>query len=163
MNPSIHLSRRVVRRQKRVGATLVEVALVVPIFFAFVFGIVEFGRLQMVSNLLNSACRKAARHGALEGISTEAARERVLQLMRPVMDVSDLTIIVKNANAYQEGGPFPKTVAEFRALPNVDLLEASPRDLFLVHASVDYSDISFAPFSILYGAVLTTQTFMRHE
>ncbi len=163
MTPSIRSSRRVVRRKKRCGTTIVEVAFTLPIFLIFIFGVVEFGRLQMVSNLLSSACRTAARQGALEGISTEAVRERVEQVMRAVIDVSNLTIIVKSADAHDQGGPSPTTATQYSAMPNVELLEASPSELFLVRASVEYSDISFVPFSILYGAVLTGHTYMRHE
>ena len=49
------------RRKNRTGATAVEFAFIVLPFFMLVFGIVEFGRLMMVKDLMTEASREAAR------------------------------------------------------------------------------------------------------
>ena len=41
-------------RRHRRGATFVEFALVGPVFFLFVFGMIEFGRMVMVQQILVS-------------------------------------------------------------------------------------------------------------
>jgi Flp pilus assembly protein TadG len=46
---------------KRRGAVLVEAALVLPVFFAIFFGLLEYGRLVMVRQLLDNAAREGAR------------------------------------------------------------------------------------------------------
>jgi Flp pilus assembly protein TadG len=46
---------------KRRGAVLVEAALVLPICFALLLALVEFGRLTMVRQLLDNAAREGAR------------------------------------------------------------------------------------------------------
>jgi Flp pilus assembly protein TadG len=58
-----------VRRLKRLGrstraAAIVEFALVVPIFFTIVWGIINFGRGYQRLNTLSLSLREGARHGA---------------------------------------------------------------------------------------------------
>ncbi len=55
---------------RRSGATIVEFAIIVPVFLLLVFGIIEFGRGIMVTHLLTNAARVGARLGALEGTTT---------------------------------------------------------------------------------------------
>jgi hypothetical protein len=57
--------RRSCRKHRR-GATLVEFAIVAPIFFVTVFAIVEFGRAIMVEQILTDAAREGARRAILE-------------------------------------------------------------------------------------------------
>ncbi len=47
------------------GQTLVETAIVLAIFLALGFGVVEFGRAWFYSNHLNNSVRAAARYGAV--------------------------------------------------------------------------------------------------
>ena len=49
------------RRQDRRGAAVVEMALVLPIFFMVVLGIIEFGRAFMIGQLVTNAAREAVR------------------------------------------------------------------------------------------------------
>jgi Flp pilus assembly protein TadG len=43
------------------GQALVEMAIMLPILFLFVFGITEFGRAMYIKNMLNNAAKSAAR------------------------------------------------------------------------------------------------------
>ena len=54
--------RRISRRcrSNRQGAAAVEFALVVPVFFLMVFGMIEFGARIMVQQLLTNAAREGA-------------------------------------------------------------------------------------------------------
>jgi Flp pilus assembly protein TadG len=52
---------------KRNGQSLVEFALVLPIFLLIVLGIVEFGRLWETVNVLTSAAREGVRVAAVTG------------------------------------------------------------------------------------------------
>ena len=52
------------RRRRRRGATLVESAFTLNIFFLLMFGTFEFGRLMMIRHLLDNAARGAARQAA---------------------------------------------------------------------------------------------------
>ena len=48
---------------KRRGTTLVEMAVVLPVFFLFIFALMEFSHAYMVVSMLNAACKRAARYG----------------------------------------------------------------------------------------------------
>jgi Flp pilus assembly pilin Flp len=58
--------RRPCRKDRR-GAALVEFALIAPLLFLFVFGIIEFGRAVMVQQIITNASREGARLGVLDG------------------------------------------------------------------------------------------------
>src|SRR4051812_18432578 len=57
-------------RQRRRAASAVEFAVVAPIFFLFVFGLIELGRGFMVEHQLTNAARLGCRAGTIEGKST---------------------------------------------------------------------------------------------
>ena len=65
---SAMLQRRRSRRSgpRSRGQTLVEFALVFPIFMLVLFGIIDVGRFVYVSNSLNEASREGARYGSVE-------------------------------------------------------------------------------------------------
>lgn len=63
-------SRRQRRKKDRSGATLIETAVVLPVFFTLLFGFIEFGHCFMTIHTLNSAARKAARLGVGESATT---------------------------------------------------------------------------------------------
>src|SRR4051812_47359519 len=53
-------------RLNRRGAAVVEFAVVSPVFFLLVFGMIEYGRMVMVQQLLTNAAREGARVGVLD-------------------------------------------------------------------------------------------------
>src|SRR5690348_9322889 len=55
---------RALGREER-GALVVEFAMIVPILFFIVFGIVDFGRAYFTMNSLATAVREGARYGAV--------------------------------------------------------------------------------------------------
>src|SRR5882757_936386 len=57
---------RTCRRNRR-GAAAVEFAIVAPVFFLLVFGMVEYGRMIMVQQVITNAAREGARVGVLDG------------------------------------------------------------------------------------------------
>lgn len=65
---------------KRIGAVVVEFALVVPFLFLIVFGIIDFSRAYAQLNNINSSLREGARVGAAMSAPTEAlVRAEVLR------------------------------------------------------------------------------------
>lgn len=157
-------SRRTRRApSNRRGTTLVELAVVLPVFFTFVFGIIEFGRLQLVSNMLTTACRNGARLGSAENATTAMAKARVQEIMSATLDTNDLTVLVKDAGVFDTAGPYPDSAAAYASLADVELGDLEPRQFFLVRATVAYNDIALIPFSILDGVQLSGQALMRHE
>src|SRR4051812_45767592 len=57
-------------RNKRRGAAVVEFAVVAPIFFLLIFGIIEFGRVVMVQQIITNASREGARIAIVPGATT---------------------------------------------------------------------------------------------
>src|SRR5262249_49128065 len=57
-------------RRNRWGAAAVEFAIVAPVFFLLVFGMIEYGRMVMVQQVITNAAREGARVGVLDGATT---------------------------------------------------------------------------------------------
>ena len=149
-------------RRQRTGATIVETAFVLPVFFIFVFGIIEFGHATMVSNVMKNACRTAARWGSATGATT-AEVEAYARARMSVVNQNFVTIEIKAASQFDNGGGVPTSQEDFRSMPDIELGDAEPRQLFMVRASIRYGDISLIPHPWLGNALLSGQTFTRHE
>jgi Flp pilus assembly protein TadG len=135
--------RRTVHYKKtRRGASLVEFALVAPIFFLFVFGMVELGRMVMVQQLLTNASREGARQAVLDGATSEHVQDVVEQyLANASIDVQREKITVT---------PDPPATAF--------------GDPITVSVSTPYSDVSWLPFPRYLNTVhLEASTQMRRE
>jgi Flp pilus assembly protein TadG len=57
------------RRRRQRGQTLVEFAMVIPIFLALVLGIIDLGRVIWANDVLASAAREGARWASVRGTS----------------------------------------------------------------------------------------------
>lgn len=55
------------------GSVAVEFALLLPVYIAVIFGIIEFGRMIWICNTLEFAAEQAARYGAVRSASQTAA------------------------------------------------------------------------------------------
>jgi len=71
--------KRFCKSQK--GQSLVEFALVIPIFILLLFGIIEFGRLWETMNVLTSAAREGARIAAVTSPDGARVRSTALNLL----------------------------------------------------------------------------------
>jgi Flp pilus assembly protein TadG len=60
----LNAARKLLKR--RIGAVIVEFALVVPFLFLIVFGIIDFSRAYAQLNNINSSLREGARYGAAQ-------------------------------------------------------------------------------------------------
>jgi Flp pilus assembly protein TadG len=73
---SIDRSRRKSRRQ---AATVVEMAVVMPVFFMLVFGLVEFSRVMMVRQALTDAARAGCRKAVVATTTNAQQAETVVR------------------------------------------------------------------------------------
>ena len=147
----------------RRGTTVIEVAFVLPVFLFFLLALIEFGHAQMVLNVLRSACRTGVRIGSTEGITTAVVENKVREVISSAINANSVDVIVKDAGVFDTEGPYPETSADFATLPEIDLSETEPKQLFMVHASVAYNDIALVPMAFMDGVVLNAQSFIRHE
>jgi Flp pilus assembly protein TadG len=72
------------RAVRRTGAAAVEFAIVAPIFFIFVLGSLEFGRLNVIRHTADQAAYEAARHAMVPGATAAEARTRADRMLRIV-------------------------------------------------------------------------------
>jgi Flp pilus assembly protein TadG len=151
------------RKRSRRGTAVVETAVVLPVYLLLLLGIAEFGHAQLIINLLNSACRNAARVGSTEGTNSEDVRDKVKQTVGTAVPTTKITIYVKDASVFDGDGTTPATDSALEALPNCDVADLDPRQMFMVRAKVAYNDVSLVPMPFLKNLTLDAQAFMRHE
>lgn len=125
----------------RRGATVVEFAIVAPVFFLLVLGMLEFGRAVMVQQILTNASREGARRGILEHATVPEVEAQVADYLRDT-SVSGATVsVVPNTFAHVGFG-----------------------DPVTVTVSVPYSQVSWVPVPRFLGEkTLTGESVMRAE
>jgi Flp pilus assembly protein TadG len=141
------------RQHNRRGAAIVEMALVLPIFFAVVLGIVEFGRAMMVSQMVTNAAREATRLAIIDGSTNTTVETWVEEFLNDSINVtaSDVTVTITVVAAPGNDDP------------NNQIGNAQARDLVTVDVSVPFDKVSYVPGSYLNGKNLSARSSMRHE
>lgn len=81
----------------RRGAVTVELAVVSPVLFAMLFGIIEFGWLFTVRHTMVNAAREGARVGAIQGTDAADIEARVTQLLDPMNLTGKVAIAITEA------------------------------------------------------------------
>lgn len=153
--------RTLSRSGERRGATIVEMAVVTPVFAVFLAAIMEFGHAFLVVGTLNAAAKQAARFGAVEGISTADTVAKANEILGAALDTTQTTVLVKDASVFdQETLP---EVIEYDELPNIELQTAERRQLYVVRIEVDYNDVALMPPFWAKDVQLVGQSVMRHE
>jgi hypothetical protein len=154
-------------RRKRLpvrrGTTIVETAVVLPVFLLLLFAIFEFGHAQLIKNMLNSSCRNAARIGAVEGTSTNQVISQIQQQMSPVISQDNVLIFVNDAGDFDSDDTPDTDGQSIEDMPSIELSEAEPRQLFVIRARVPYNSVAIVPMPFLEDVQLYGQSFMRHE
>ena len=134
------LLRRQSRREIRYGIAAVEFAVIAPIFFLMVVGILEFGRALMVQQVIVSA----ARVGARQAITLNATTAGVTTTVTGYADnaaVPGVSVVVN---------PSPDT--------------AAAGDVITVTTTVNFDQVSWMPTPwFLGGKTLTSASSMRKE
>jgi hypothetical protein len=81
------------RRRTR-GQALVEFALVAPLFFMLIFGIIEFSLINVAIGAFNFAAKDAARLGSLLGRTSANADSQMIAVIRGhVVDIAPAAIV----------------------------------------------------------------------
>lgn len=138
----LHKLRRSSRRVRR-GAAVVEFAIVAPIFVLFVFGMIEYGRMVMVQQVLTNASREGARVAVLEG----ATRDEVLDAVIDYCTASRVPITATNIT-----------------LTPTDPATAGFGDPVTVSLQVPFTEVSWLPSPMYLGAAqLNAASVMRKE
>lgn len=126
---------------RRRGAATVEFAIVAPLFIMLVFGMVEYGRMVMVQQLLTSAGREGARMGVLDGMTVDR--------------------VTTTVTSYLEDSSVPGATVTVSPSP---LSSARYGDPVTVKVSVPFDSVSWLPSPMyLGGKTLTSVAVMRRE
>jgi Flp pilus assembly protein TadG len=81
---------------KRRGALTVELAVVAPVLFIVIFGVIEIGRGIMVIHLLNNAAEVGCRTGIIEGQATDDIKTAVSGVLTPANITGHTTTVQVN-------------------------------------------------------------------
>jgi Flp pilus assembly protein TadG len=132
------LGRR--NRRQRKGVAAVEFAIVAPVFFLMVIGIIEIGRAMMVQQVLINASRVGARRAVMLSSSEQAVIDAVKEYAAGV-GVRGVTVSVS---------PNPAT--------------ASTGEAVTVNTSIGFDQVSWLPAPWLMGGRdLASSSVMRKE
>lgn len=136
------------RRLPRRGAAMVEFAVVAPIFFLIVFGVIEFGRGLMVQQLLTNAARNGARTAILGNSSTSSIQASVkAELKKLGLSTTNTTVNVQVNDATS---------------PGLTTATASGTEI-TVQALVPVKDVTWLPTNTFLKNNLSAQFTMRME
>jgi Flp pilus assembly protein TadG len=114
-------------RKYRRGAAVVEFAVVAPVFFLLVFGMIEYGRLVMAQQILTNASREGARLAVLDGTTTASVTSTVNTYLRnSTIDGATVTVNPDPPTSAGYGEPVTVTVSI-----NFDQVSWLPSPMFL--------------------------------
>ena len=78
----LHRTASVLRLQlRRAGSAVVEFAVIAPLMFLVVFGVIELGRAMAVQETVTSASREACRVAVVDGRTKSDATDRITSMM----------------------------------------------------------------------------------
>jgi Flp pilus assembly protein TadG len=124
----------------------VEFAIVAPVFFLMIFGMIEVGRAVMVQQIITNASREGARLAVLPGTTAQDVTDRVQEILTS-QTVPGASVEILN----ETGNPTDPEDAEYG-------------DVIKVTVSVPYSEVSWLPASRYFtGKTLVASTIMRTE
>jgi len=106
--------RKLCRKNRR-GAAVVEFAVVAPVFILLVFGMVEYGRMVMVQQVLTNAAREGARKAVLDGANATTIKTDIVGYLTAAkvngVTTSNVTISPADPNAATAGTPITVTIS----------------------------------------------------
>ena len=132
--------RHRLRRRDRKGTSVVEFAIVAPLFFMLLIGIIEVGRALMVQQVLINASRVGAR--------------------RAVMFSSTETAVIDAVEEYADG----VGVDGVAVTVTPDPAAADSGDAVTVSVSIDFGNVSWLPSPwFMGGKTISATSVMRKE
>jgi Flp pilus assembly protein TadG len=104
-----HPKRLALRRR---GAAAVEFAVVAPIFFLFIFGMIEYGRMVMVQQVLTNAAREGARVAILDNSTSTGVTNAANSYLTPAnINASTISVSPDPPSSADSGAPVSVTVS----------------------------------------------------
>ena len=137
----------------RQGSAMIELAFVLPVFLTLVFGILEIGRIVMVSQLVTEASRVACRLAVLTGVTaTDVASEATTFLTAGGIATSAVTVTITGQTV--AGGPINQTI---------NLATIQEGLAICVKVQVNYAQAAWIPPTRFAIPTISASTVMRKE
>lgn len=147
---------------ERLGSALVEMAVVMPVFGLLLAGLAEFGHTYLVINTMRTATKQAARYGVGENVNTQNVRNKLEDILGEAIDTHSVTLMVKDGSAFDSSEVDPESIV-VSDLPDIEVSNAEPRQLFIVRVEVPYDSVALLPPFWVQGVTLSAQAVVRHE
>jgi Flp pilus assembly protein TadG len=133
----------------RHGAAAVEFAVVAPLFFLLLAGIMEFGQAFRIEHMLSIACRRGARSAVVEGATTSQVQNKVKAHCVQTLKVAEANITVEVA---VNGNPL------------VDVSQALEGAEISVTVKVPYSKAGVGFYANMFAnSTLSSTCLLEHE
>ncbi len=129
------------RAAGRRGAAAVEFAVVLPVFITLVFGMIEYGRMVMVQQVITNAAREGCRRAIMDGATSQEVQDVVNNYLESA-GITSATITITPSEPSEAGAGEPVTVS----------------------VSVPYDQVSWLPAPMyLSGTEMSATCVMRRE
>lgn len=133
----------------RHGAAAVEFAIIAPLFFLLLAGIMEFGQAFRIEHALANASRRGARMAAMEAATNAQIEQMVKAHCSRALGVDEASVII-NISVNGKAG--------------TDLTTAQAGDEISVTASTPYSKAGVGFFANIFSnSILSSTCTMEHE
>lgn len=132
---------------RRYGAAALELALMLPIFLLLLVGILEFGRVVMLHQVLTNGTREAARQAIIKGTTDSS----IIAAVNAYLDSASVSSSGREIKILNSSGQ-PTTVAA-----------VGSHQLITVFVSIPFNENSFGMTDWFLGQNMTTQVSMRRE
>jgi Flp pilus assembly protein TadG len=130
----------------------VEFAVVAPVFFLFVFGMIEFGRMVMVEQIITNASREGARMAVLDPSTTSSTswHDQIVSAVTTYLTNAGIPNVTSNCVTVNPNDPSASSV--------------KPGDPVTVTVTIPFNQVSWLPTPLFLGGKnLTASTVMRRE
>lgn len=139
--------------KKRRGAALVEAAIVLPILFVIILGIIEFGRGMMVAQMVVTAARTGVRSAVIDGATNADVTTQVQTFLADATGATATDIDVDITIT-----PGPESITTGNEVAN-----SEAGDMIALQVSLPFDQVSWLNGVFLKGTNLKGSAVMRHE
>lgn len=165
-----YMPRFVPRPKSRIGVAMTEFAFAGGLFFMITLAIIEFGRFFMISQILNSTARTAARGSVVDGATTAQLVSKINGLLANAgLGSVPRRIFVINGQGYDDNPNSPPNLGALiqsmkdNNTPNFEVDDSDPRQLFIVRVEIDFHSVALVTPKWIPNIPIYGQVVMRHE
>lgn len=121
-------------RRGEQGQALVEMALVLPLFFLLMFGVIEMGRIGYAYITVCNAVREGGRTASIGG--TDSDITNAIDNAAPVLDPSNLTITINPPQGERQSGQDVTIEASYPVQLIIPVISSLITNPFIVSSTV---------------------------